>query len=1040
MFFPTISQVARRVARLLFAVSVQVPRRIAGMKMNPLRLAGIAALAVPLLAAMPLAAQTAHFNSAIRTLGSGFSEPLGVAVDASGNVFVADGNNNAVKEILAAGGYTTTVNILATGLNGPAGVAVDASGNVFVADTYNNAVKEILAAGGYTTTVNILATGLNGPAGVAVDGSGNVFVADYNDNAVKEILAAGGYTTVNTLGSGFSQPFGVAVDGSGNVFVGDSTNNAVKEILAAGGYTTVNTLGSGFYEPQGVAVDASGNVYIADKGNKAVKEILAAGGYTTINTLGSGFNGPSGVAVDASGNVFVADSNNNAVKEIFAAGGNFGAVKVTGPGPIPISLYFTFDTAGTLGSTAVLTQGAAGLDFIDAGGDTCTANTAYTAGSTCTVNVAFQPTARGTRYGAAELLASSGNLLATGYVQGTGIAPLVNFLPGTQSTLGSGFNAPVGVAVDGSGNVFVADANNSMVKEILAAGGYTTVNTLGSGFNDPTGVAVDGSGNVFVADGGNNAVKEILAAGGYTTVNTLGSGFSEPYGVAVDGSGNVFVGDYHNNAVKEILAAGGYTTVNTLGSGFSGPFGVAVDGNDNVFVGDTDNNAVKEILAAGGYTTVNTLGSGFSTPSGVAVDARGNVFVADTGNNRVAKLDYADPPALSFASTAVGVESSDSPQTVTVSNNGNADLTLPVPAAGNNPSISSGFTLDNATTCPQLSATSSAAGTLAPGTNCTYAVDFIPAVAAANSGALVLTDNNLNAAAPNYATQSISLSGMGLLVPAATLAPASLIFSAQLAGTTSAPQTATLSNSGTLLTISGITITGANAGDFKENGCGATLAGGANCKIQVTYTPSVGGAESATLTVTDNSGGVAGSTQTVALSGTGQDFSITATTSSMTITAGQTANISLQVTPEGGWTGSVSFACSGAPLLSTCSVSPSPLSVMGVNSVDAMLTITTTSRGTLVPMAPEVPTIPRGAVWLGLLALLGTAALARMRGFRPQAAGLGLLALLMALVLSVASVSCGPSHHGTPAGTYMLKVMATSGTLSNEVTLNLTVQ
>src|SRR6266702_1961428 len=122
-------------------------------------------------------------------------------------------------------------------------------------------------------------------------------------------------------------------------------------------------------------------------------------------------------------------------------------------------------------------------------------------------------------------------------------------------TLGSGFNSG-GVAVDGSGNVFVADTGNSAVKEILAASGYTTVNTLGSGFSFPSGVAVDGSGNVFVADTGNNAVKEILAAGGYTTVNTLGSGFSCPSGVAVDGSGNVFVADSGNNAVKEILTQG----------------------------------------------------------------------------------------------------------------------------------------------------------------------------------------------------------------------------------------------------------------------------------------------------------------------------------------------------------------------------------------------------------------------------------------------------------------------------------------------------
>ena len=91
--------------------------------------------------------------------------------------------------------------------------------------------------------------------------------------------------------------------------------------------------------------------------------------------------------------------------------------------------------------------------------------------------------------------------------------------------------------MDGSGNIFVADSGNNAVKEILAAGGYTTVNTLGSGFSSPTGVALNASGDVFVADTGNNAVKEILAAGGYTTVNTLASVFNHPQGVAVDGIG-----------------------------------------------------------------------------------------------------------------------------------------------------------------------------------------------------------------------------------------------------------------------------------------------------------------------------------------------------------------------------------------------------------------------------------------------------------------------------------------------------------------------
>jgi streptogramin lyase len=212
----------------------------------------------------------------------------------------------------------------------------------------------------------------------------------------------------------------------------------------------------------------------------------------------------------------------------------------------------------------------------------------------------------------------------------------------TTVTLGQAFNAPTGVAVDGSGNVFVADYDNDAVKELLAAGGYVTVNTLGGGFSGPSGVAVDSHGNVFVADWGHNAVKEILAAGGYVTVNTLGSGFSNPSGVAVDSYGNVFVADYGNNAVKEIVAAGGYVSVNTLGSGFDGPSGVALDADGNVFVADFYHGAVKEILADSGYVAVNALGGGFIRPTDVATDGNGNVFVVDPHANAVEEILASD--------------------------------------------------------------------------------------------------------------------------------------------------------------------------------------------------------------------------------------------------------------------------------------------------------------------------------------------------------------------------------------------------------------
>jgi len=228
----------------------------------------------------------------------------------------------------------------------------------------------------------------------------------------------------------------------------------------------------------------------------------------------------------------------------------------------------------------------------------------------------------------------------------------------------------------------------------------------------------------------------------------------------VDGAGNVFVADTGNNLVKEIVAANGVIpaspTINTLGSGFTAPTGVTVDQNGNVIV-DNGDGRVKEILAAGGYTSVNALGGNFTYPVLQATDASGNVFTADTSNDRILKTDHADSPQLVFAPTLVNSTSADSPQTVTVSNIGNANLTFPVPAAGNNASISTGFTPGDASTCPELNSSSSAF-TLAPGNSCSYVVSFSPATAGPFDGSLVLTDNNLNASG----TQTIGLYGTTL--------------------------------------------------------------------------------------------------------------------------------------------------------------------------------------------------------------------------------------------------------------------------------------
>ncbi len=255
-------------------------------------------------------------------VSSGLLLSFGVAVDGSGNVYIADTYHNAIKEWNASTQMVTT--LVSSGLNHPTGVAVDAAGNVYIADTGNNAIKEWNASTQMVTT--LVSSGLNGPSGVAVDGSGNVYIADTQNNAIKEWNASTQMVTT-LVSSGLNGPFGVAVDGSGNVYIADTQNNAIKEWSASTQMVTT-LVSSGLDDPSGVAVDGSGNVYIADEHNNAVKEWNAS--TQTVTTLvSSGLNGPSGVAVDGSGNVYIADFNNNAIKELPRAFVPAGAVSET---------------------------------------------------------------------------------------------------------------------------------------------------------------------------------------------------------------------------------------------------------------------------------------------------------------------------------------------------------------------------------------------------------------------------------------------------------------------------------------------------------------------------------------------------------------------------------------------------------------------------------------------------------------------------------------------------------------------------------------
>jgi sugar lactone lactonase YvrE len=540
--------------------------------------------------------------------------------------------------------------------------------------------------------------------------------------------------------------------------------------------------------------------WIADTGNNRLLYEYYNGSKTVGSALGTGLSAPGGMAAECGscgGNVFIADTGNNRIVKVGTQVADFGAVNVGSVTPAQ-TFFFAFTASTTLNAKTpfqTLTMGAAHLDFQNAGAGTCAAG-GYAAGRACEVNVTFKPTLAGARAGAVVLDNSTGNAVATVYLHGTGQGPQIAYDPGVQTTLASGLSDPRGTAVDGSGNVYVADFGVDQIVKLIPAGVSSRFASVGS----PESLAVDGAGNLYTTgtNSGGRSICLVSAGGawvsctfdssegtvgvavdgwGYlygadsvnqdvwysgTSSGTISGGFT-PEAVAVDSAGNLYIVDRDNWLVWEHTPAGNWSTV---GSGYNRPQGVAVDQAGNVFVADMGNNQVVKVTPAGVQSTV---GTGLSLPSAVAVDGTGNIYITDLGDGRLIKINRSTPPSLSFASTAVGKTSSDSPKEVTVENIGNAPLTFPVPSTGKNASLSTGFTLGTATTCPELS-TSSSPATLAAGGACSYQVSFTPKVSGASiKGSLVLTDNNLNVA---KATQTIALSGRATAAVVAVSWPA----------------------------------------------------------------------------------------------------------------------------------------------------------------------------------------------------------------------------------------------------------------------------
>jgi RHS repeat-associated protein len=733
--------------------------------------------------------------------------PTGLALDSSGDLYVADQSNNRVQELAAATGSQWGISMSANDvytvagsssgaaghsgdggvatsalLDQPAGVALDGSGNLFVADLSNSRIQEVAASTGtqrgqsmtahdiYTiagsSSGNSGHSGdggaatsalLDAPQGIALDGSGNLFVADVGNNRVQEVaistgtqrgqsMTANDIYTVAGSSSGSSghsgnggaatsalldQPTGVAVDGSGNLFVADSANNRVQEVAISTGaqrgqsmtandvYTVAgSSSGSSGYSgdggsassallafPTSVAVDSAGGLIIADLENNVVREVAGttasqfsltandvftvAGNYST-GTSGSGgqatdaqMTSPKGIVADSSGNLYIADSGANRVQELAATTHTQWGISMTA-GNLYTILGSSAGTAGSSGDggagTSALLHSPSGV-ALDANGDLFVAD-----GTNNRVQelAATNHTQWGISMTANDVYTVAGSSSGTSGHSGNGGAA-------TSALLDS----PADVALDGSGNLYIADAINNRVQEVAVATGsqraqamtandvYTVAGSSsgtsghsGNGgaatsalFDEPTGVAVDSSGDLFIADQNNNRVQEVagttgtkwgqsMTANDMYTVAGSSSGSSghsgnggaatsalqnQPTDVVLDTSGDLYVSDTGNSRLQEIAVATGtqwgqsmtandvYTIAgsSSANSGYAGDGGVgtsalfgslsglALDSSGDVFIDDTDNSVVRELSNSSSSGGSETL----TTPSGYTLQA-----------------------------------------------------------------------------------------------------------------------------------------------------------------------------------------------------------------------------------------------------------------------------------------------------------------------------------------------------------------------------------------------------------------------------------
>ena len=685
------------------------------------------------------------------------AHPAAVAFDASGNLFLADANNHVIREVLAASGNIITV--AGTGIAGfsgdggpataalldtPTGIALDAAGNLYIADSHNQRIRKITG----TTITTIAGTGsagyagdngaatsaaLNLPSALAVDASGNVYIADTNNQRIRRITGTtittiagtgeqnftgdGGAATAATLDS----PSGVAVDASGNVYIADRHNQRIREI-SAGNISTVSGSGTPDFagsfsgdgsaaavatlaRPTGVAIDKAGRVYIADTNNQRVRE-LGGGAITTV--LGTGeqgfagdggpavsavLNAPSAAAADSLGNLAVAEPPDQRIRSALLPVVDFGNQTVGVPS---MSQTFALSNSGA----ASLTVSSVTLtgSFAESSGGSCS-NPPITiaASGSCTVKVLFLPPSSGTTSGSV-VFSGTGIVPQTILLTGNGVqAPpsKVVFTAVPPSPITAGGNAgTVQVALeDASSNVATANSGTSVSLNVAGPSGYTetysAMTTNGVATFDLSSVPLTVAGAYTYTASSNGLTSAISmetvtpGTGVVFSVTGLGN-FSAPGATgtatvtARDSYGNTATGftgtvTFSSSDPSAMLPAS-YTyvagdngthnfsvTLNTAGTqtvtATSGPIagsevGIVVE--DAIWL--INRNGTLARLSDSG-TQTNTAGSAGSpsATAAIAFDHNGDVWTVSSATSQVSEYSNVGVPITVPGATSAGV-------------------------------------------------------------------------------------------------------------------------------------------------------------------------------------------------------------------------------------------------------------------------------------------------------------------------------------------------------------------------------------------------